>query len=155
MTGLVQAVAAQLDGRCLVGRLNKEGCNLLLTGLPKTRIAIDLDSPVAPVDTTATHCDYLLLVEDGPADACAAPIELKKGGFSATSVASQLQAGADVLSELVPERRAVWFRALVASGRFPKSERHRFKRAHVRFRGRTHRLFRMACGGQLWSALRR
>lgn len=153
MTGLVQAMKAKLNERCLVSKLNKHGCSLPLTGLPRRRIAIDLDSPFAPVDDTATRCDYLFLVEDETGATFAAPIELKKGAFGATSVAGQLQAGADALAKLLPERSVVRFHALVASGRFPKSERDRFKRRTVTFRGSSHPLLHTTCGSQLRSAL--
>ena len=154
MTGPLQTVKANLDPRCLVRNLNRQGCSLTLAGLPRTRIAIDLDSAFAPLADTTTRCDYLFLVEHGSALACAASIELKRGGFGARSVAAQLQAGADALAGLVPDRSPVTFRALVASGKFPKSERDPFKRVGVRFRGTLHRLFHTPCGSQLSTALR-
>lgn len=153
MTRPVQVVSAQLDHHCLVRTLKKDGCHLGQQGLPQRRLAIDLDNPLAPGDRLATRCDYLFLAEESAVAACAAAIELKKGGFGATHVATQLQAGAEILAKLLPEQSAVRFHALVVSGRFPKSERRRFMRQEVRFRGTWHPLVHRSCGSLLRSVL--
>ena len=149
---MVDAVRAKLDVRCLARKISKAGCALQLKDVPAQRIAIDLDSRFAPGKNTGTRCDYLFLAEDDDS-AFAIPIELKRGGFKATGVVAQLQAGADVLASLLPEHSYVLFRPIVASGRFPKAQRDDFQRAEVRFRGTNHRLVHATCGRQLLSAL--
>lgn len=153
MTGPVDSVKAKLNEQCLTRSLSKDGCNLGLRGLPRNRIVIDLDNPFAPVDTTATRCDYVFLTSGDRTEALAAAIELKRGGFTASRVATQIQTGADLLAKLLSEHTHVPFHPLVVSGKFPKGERRGFRRASVRFRGVDHHLVHATCGSQLLAAL--
>ncbi len=95
MTDLLRAVRGRIDKACLVrGGLNKDGCQVLMGGVPATRLVVDLDRLGSPLGPDETRCDYLLIAEDEQAGGWVAVLELKKGRLRAGHVIRQLRAGA-------------------------------------------------------------
>lgn len=84
------------------------------------------------------------------------PIELKSGGISASGVAKQLQAGADVADQIIPNKASTKFIPVVASGKYSIHERKRLRNASnkVRFRGRPEIVQRIKCGEPLTLAIK-
>ena len=155
MTGLVEEVAPNVDARCIVKRgLSKEGCAVVMTGMPQERLVIDFDKPGSPLQQDATRCDYLCIAEADNGDDWIVPLEVKRGGFKATVVAQQLQAGANVADQLVATAASFRFRAVAFSGNVRKAERLSLKRQSVQFRGRREEIRRTRCGDRLASMLR-
>lgn len=155
MTGLVAEVGPSIDARCIVKRgLSKEGCTVVMTGMPRERLVIDFDKPGSPLQQDTTRCDYLCIAEADNGDDWIVPLELKKGGFKATVIAQQLQAGANVADKLVAAAATFRFRAVAFSGSVRKAERLSLKRQSVQFRGHREEIRRTRCGGRLASMLR-
>lgn len=155
MTGLVAGVVPKVDARCLVkSGLKKDGCKVVMSGVPQARLVIDFDKPGSPLQQNATRCDYLCIAEADNGDDWIVPLELKKGGFKATAIAQQLQAGANVADQLVTTAASFRFRAVAFSGNVRKAERLSLKRQSVQFRGRREEIRRTRCGNRLASMLR-
>ena len=84
MIGLVNKVREKLDSSCLVaGRLTKEGCRVLMTGVTDSRLVVDLDKQSSPAHSGAPHCDYLYIADDENGVGWVAPLELKRGRLHA------------------------------------------------------------------------
>ena len=155
MTSLIEEVAPNVDARCIVRRgLSKEGCTVVMTGLPQERLVIDFDKPGSPLQQDSTRCDYLCIAEADNGDDWIVPLELKKGGFNAKTITQQLQAGANVADKLVTTTASFRFRAVAFSGNVRKAERLSLKRQRVQFRGRREEIRRTRCGNKLASMLR-
>ena len=147
MTGIVTLLRRQVDPRCVVaGTLRDDGCSVSMQDMPRERIAVNLEraaelgTPTGLVDRHTRHCDFLFVAEEDTATLWAASLELKKGDFRASDVATQLQGGAAALDKLIPCGQSVLFRPIVASQRVPKAQRASLMRQRVRFRGARHRL---------------
>lgn len=156
MTGLVERAREKLDARCLVeGRLNKEGCRVLMTGAPAPRLVVDFDKPGSPRHPDAPHCDYLFIGEDVNGLDWVAPLELKRGRLHADEIVRQLQAGADAAERFVSESESIKFRPVAATGRTPKAERNRLrsKNNRIRLHGRMEMVRLLSCGEPLVRAL--
>ncbi len=155
--GLVKKVREKLDSSCLVvGRLTKEGCRLLMTGVTDSRLVVDLDKPGSPVHSGAPHCDYLFIADDESGVGWVAPLELKRGRLHADQVVKQLRGGAATAESLVPEAARITFRPVAACGSAPKAERNRLRSRNnrIRLHGRTEAVRLLSCGEQLVNALR-
>lgn len=149
MTGLVAAVRAKLDRRCLAtGGLNKNGCGITMKDAPQPRVVVDFDKPGAPARRDGPRCDYLFIAEGGDGRFWVAPLELKKGRLHAGEAVRQLRAGAEAAERLVASGEKAALRPVVAAGAMPKAERNGLKRADnkVRFHGRREEVRLMQCG---------
>ena len=143
-----------VPGSCLAtGALRKQGCTVRLRDAPTPRVVIDLDRPGSPLGGQNTRCDYLFIAEPAGDAGWLVPLELKRGGFRATEVVNQLQAGADAADGLLPQGAAVRFRPIVASGATHKAQRDKLKTRRVRYRGTVEAVRHMECGGRLMDRL--
>lgn len=100
MSNWISTITRKVSKRCVVDRCDKDGCSIATEGLPSDRIIIDLDRHVADRPLGQKLCDYLIAAEDGTAR-WIMPVELKSGGFQASSIIKQLQAGSDRAKELI------------------------------------------------------
>ncbi len=98
MTTLLERVGRRIDANCCV---TGEGCKVVMTGAPTSRLVIDFDKPGSPLATATTRCDYLLVAEDGQAPLWVAVLELKRGQWHAGKVVRQLRAGASAKEQSV------------------------------------------------------
>lgn len=157
MTGLVKKVREKLCSGCLAaGRLTKEGCRVLMTGVADSRLVVDLDKPGSPAPSDAPHCDYLFIADDENGVGWVAPLELKRGRLHADEVVRQLRGGAATAERLVPEAALITFRPVAACGSAPKAERNRLRDRgnRIRLHGHTEAVRLLSCGEQLVKALR-
>ena len=154
MMGLMATVRSQLDPKCIVKHgLKKDGCAVSMSKAPQARLIVDCDKPGSPLNQNAVRCDYIGVVETATDGDWVVPLELKKGGFDASKLAGQLQAGADAADKLVPSAASIRFRAVAFSGNVRKAERKKLKRESVKFRGLSVEIRRRKCGERLVSAL--
>ena len=157
MTGLVDMIRGELNERCLVTRVKKHGCKVVMTGAPQPRRIVDfdkLDEP--PLLPHTTRCDYLLIAESSDGCGWVVPLELKRGRLEANQVVGQLQAGASEAEKLVPQDEACRFRPVAAVGNVPKSERQKLKEKanKIGFHGHEEPVRLMRCGAELAKVLR-
>lgn len=156
MKGLVESVQEKVESTCVVrGRLRKKGCTVSLKDAPKPRLIIDFDKPGSPLSKKITRCDYLLIAENAGNPGWVAPMELKKGRLDASTVAKQLNAGAQIAEKLVSDSISVNFRPVAAVGG-SKAERVelRAKKNRVGFHGTSEIIRLIKCGEPLIGALR-
>lgn len=157
MSGLVRRVHANVDCRCIVTRIRKEGCRASLEDAPEPYVIVDLDTPGSPLGPSDERCDYLFVANAADLAGWVAPLELKRGKFDAGQIADQLQAGAGAAERLVPPNFAVEFRPIaVFGGGTTKAERieAQKKKNWVRFRGSAREMRLMKSGQKLADQLR-
>ncbi len=170
MTALLEDVRRKIvDEKCLVkGGLKKDGCKVVMTGVPNFRLIVDFDKPDAPLAANATRCDYLVIAEgkgkgktegEGKGnDGCGwvAVLELKRGRLDSTQVVRQLQAGASAAERLVPGDVKVRFRPVaVCGGTMRKYELEALKHKANRVAFHEHKKYVrvMKCGAPLVDVL--
>ena len=155
---MMESVRGKLDARCLRKQCRAGKCSISLKGVSRQFVLIHMDSPGSPPSQHETRCDYLFLgyLDDTDGSPWTVPIELKSGGVSASAVAKQLQAGADVANQIIPHTASTKFTPVVASGRISKIEQRRLrnKSNKVQFCGRSVIVQRTRCGTSLTQVLR-
>ena len=153
MSQPVEAIRRQVRAECLAQRCRKEGCSVVMKGVPNDHVVVDFDCKALSAGT-GKRCDYLLLAQQGTTT-WVAPIELKSGAFGPESVAKQLQGGADMADGWLPTMRRFRFVPVVAHGRgIPKERRKLLPKATVTFRTQTRRPQLIKCGAPLAPLLR-
>ena len=137
MVGLVTQVRTKVNQSCLARNIQKEGCSVSLNGAPKPRLIVDFDKIGSPLGLNQVRCDYLFIAEDSSNAGWVCPMELKRGGLSASEIVAQLRAGAQVAEQIVPQNIPAEFQP-VAIGRMHIAERAELRRKSnkVSFRGR-------------------
>ena len=155
---MIQSVRVKVAAGCLKDECEAKKCSISLEEVPGQFVLIHMDSPGAPLSKHETRCDYLFIgyLDDKDGNPWTVPIELKSGGISASGVAKQLQAGADVANQIIPHNARTKFIPVVASGRISKIEKRRLrnKSNKVRFRGRPEIVQRIKCGEPLTLAIK-
>lgn len=103
------------------------------------------------------RCDFVFVGEEARhnrRDAWVVPIELKSGAFSASTVAAQLQAGADLADQWLPANARFQFVPVVANGQGIRREKLKaLKETSVTLREQTRRPRLLRCGAPLRQAL--
>lgn len=154
---MMESVRGKLDTRCLRKQCRAGKCSVSLKGVSRQFVLIHMDSPGSPPSQHETRCDYLYIgyLDDKDRSPWTVPIELKSGGISASAVAKQLQAGADVADQIIPHNANTNFTPVVASGRISKIEQRRLRNTSnkVRFRGRSEIVQRIRYGDPMTRVL--
>ena len=154
---MMESARGKLDARCLKKQCRAGKCSISLKGVSRQFVLIHMDSPCSPPSQHETRCDYLFIgyLDDTDDSPWTVPIELKSGEISASTVAKQLQAGADVADQIIPHNANTNFTPVVASGRISKIEQRRLRNTSnkVRFRGRSEIIQRIRCRDPLTRVL--
>ena len=85
MTGTVEQARCKL-GAASVNKLSRKGCKVKLTGVPKSRLIIDLDSRKLDLRGHQSRCDYLVVIDQHQSQDILLPIELKHGEFDTNTI---------------------------------------------------------------------
>ncbi len=136
--------------------LNKDGCKIVMTGMPPSRLVVDFDKPGSPLPIDAKRCDYFLFAEDKRhARRWVVVLELKRGQLRTDQVVKQLRAGASAVENLVPSGEAFRFRPVAATGSVPKYERQQLRKraSMIVLHGKEEPVRLMKCGTKLVTAL--
>ncbi len=153
MTALLDDIRGKIGERCLVRKLSKDGCRVVMTNAPNPRLIVDFDRPESPLAADETRCDYLLIAEGKDAQGWVMVLELKRGQLHADKVVSQLQAGASAAEKLMSSGHAIRFRPIAVSGRTSMHERRQLRKTSIRFHEHKEPIRRMSCGDKLTTAL--
>jgi len=157
MTGLVDKVRGKLNERCLVTRLKKQGCKVVMTDAPSPKLIVDFDKPGSPLPSPDTRCDYLVIAEGEQTHShgWVVPLELESGKLTAHKVVKQLQKGASAAEKLIPRREPIRFRPVAVSGTRRKHELNLLKKKSnaIRFHECTEPVRFMSCGAPLVQVL--
>lgn len=157
MADLARLVREQVPKECVARTYSRDGCSIRLTDAPAEHVTVDLDCPARPLPAGTKRCDFVFVGEEsrrGRRDAWVASIELKSGAFSASTVAAQLQAGADLADQWLPANARFQFVPVVAHGQGIRREKAKaLQRAYVTLRGQKRRPSLLRCGSPLRQAL--
>lgn len=153
MSALVEAIEAKVGSEALATECRKENTTVLLDGAPTPHAVVDLDSSTLDL-SGRRRCDYLF-VADAPEAGWVAVIELKSRTFNAEGVIEQLQGGAELADEWLPEAVPVNFRPVLVHrlqtfGMHRKTELDRWR---VQFRGSRVKVQTLSSGARLMAAL--
>ena len=154
MAGLVDAVRARVDARCIVTRCSAEGCTVNMNGVQGDHILINMDCRRLGIGRRDSRCDFIFVSDDG--DRVVA-LELKRGSLDASNVVEQLRAGARFVERIVPRGVAVNFVPLaVYGGKFHRNERDKLLKPTnwIRFRGERLQVDSLRCGRRIVEKLR-
>ena len=147
----MQEFRRQVPKQCVTGKYAKDGCSISMAGAPASHVTVDMDC--AALSLQGKRCDLLFVGEDGD-DAWVAPIELKSGAFSVSSVAAQLQSGANLADQYLPASTRFHFVPVIAHGHgIPKQKTKALRKAAVTLRKQTRRPLLIRCHTPLRNAL--
>lgn len=153
MSALVETVEAKVGPEALATECRKENTTVLLDGAPTPHAVVDLDSSTLGL-SQRRRCDYLF-VADAPDAGWVAVIELKSRTFRTEGVIGQLQGGAELADEWLPEAVPVNFRPVLVH-RLPTFGMHRkteLDKRRVQFRGSRVKVQTLPSGARLIVAL--
>lgn len=155
MSNLVDSLRSKLPQTCLARRCKKQGCKVGLSRDLNPFVLIDMDRRGAPVNQNQKRCDYLFFGMRSGKN-WVVPLELKKGMATASKIVPQLQAGASIAENLVPDKAKVRFRPVAAyGGGLTRYEFNQFKKMTNRVKfGRAREFVQLIkCGSKLVEAL--
>lgn len=150
--GFVKSMCTLTSPQCHSTTLSKEGCRVDLDATPESRLILDLDRDGSPIPTTETRCDYLLFADGTCDQSWLVPLELKGGGFRASKVVAQLQAGVRAADELIPPGIKPQFRPTLAFGggvRRAELDSLKAPNSRLHFRGKREFVRLIRCGSGL------
>lgn len=153
MSALVEAIEAKVGSEALATECRKENTTVLLDGAPTPHAVVDLDSSTLGL-SERRRCDYLF-VADALEAGWVAVIELKSRTFSAEGVIEQLEGGAELADEWLPEEVPVNFRPVLVH-RLRTFGMHRnteLDKWRVQFRGSRVKVQTLSSGARLMAAL--
>lgn len=135
----------------------KEGCRVSMANIPSDRVVLDVDL-VSPTGNTDTNqCDFVLFyIDTAHNHLVGVPMELKRGDVKASEVVAQLQEGARIVDNCLPNDVDLnLILVLVHGGSMHKSQRNRLSTSRIRFRGEEFPINTARCGheGNLAQAL--
>ena len=126
-----------------------------MNGLPGSRVLVDLDCGALHLPKRSQRCDFVYFDETNGSQRVA-PIELKNGGFSGSSVAGQLQEGATIADKWIPSGTLFRLIPVLVHGRGArKHEYERLRAVKISLRGHKAQAVLIRCGASLKSALDR
>ena len=128
-----------------------------MAGIRGQRVIIDMDCKDLNLPPNQALCDYIFFgtkEQDADKD-WVVPMELKKGDVDVSEVAKQLQGGANIADQIIPQGASTKFIPVVASGRLSKIEQRLLRNTSnkVRFRGRSEIVQRIRCGDPMTRVL--
>lgn len=146
LSQVLDEIRSQVSADCLRNSCRGDGCSAYLTDVPPERVIIDLECEFRLRNRHTQRCDYVLFYADTAQNCLVIVlIELKSGTFKASTVANQLQGGADYVSGIFEGLNEEVRSALSAlkttcvpilfHGRgIDRAQRYKLERAKVRFR---------------------
>ena len=155
MTGLVEAVRAEVDDKCLKsGRCRKDGCCISLKCVPKRHLVIDFDKQGSPLEGQ-TRCDYLFVADLAGNEGWIVPLELKSGRYKAGKVVKQLEAGTRFAEGIISRKLKIRFWPVLVFKKAPRqAEILKLRSSKIRFHGNESFIRLFKCGDKLAEKLR-
>ncbi|RKU06346.1 hypothetical protein C6503_25980 [Candidatus Poribacteria bacterium] len=155
---LLAEIGKQVHEECISKSCSGDGCRVYLTDTPSDRIIVNLECEFEQRKIDTKRCDYVLFCGDASrSNLVVVLIELKSGAFKTSTVADQLQSGADFVSEmfgkLPKEANAALNRleitcvpTLFHGKRIDRFELRELERAKIRFLSQKPTIKRRKCG---------
>ena len=123
-------------------------CRVDMTGVPRERIVVNVDTAFLANQSASKRCDRILIYGDTVKNRLVvALIELKSGTFRATDVSEQLQGSVDLFAGLIPQVLEVTYVPILFYGKgISKLQRRDLNRNPVRFRNQKFPIRLKKCG---------
>ena len=154
MNGTVAAVAQNVPTRCHATRCNKDKCWIDLAGAPQPSTLVDMDCDDLCIPADMKRCDYLFVGTDDNTT-WVAPIELKSGRFSVSEVAEQLEGGARMADNWLPQGASFQLAPVLAHGKpIHPSDLRRLRASKLQLRGQRKGIAIIKCGDELTKGLK-
>ena len=161
MSNVFSRIRAQAGTENLSESCSRDGCRVYMTNVPSPRIVVDVDRASQAHGISGKRCDYILFFTSATRDTLViVPMELKSGGFNASTASEQLQRGTELAERFTRNRIAVGsvcHPILFHGKRIHEKARKALNRAKVQFRGRQLTIKTARCGqpGNLANVLAR
>ena len=154
----VESLRKKTNEQCHASLCHDSDCWLTMENAPHPYVLLYLEHETSPVDKGRPHCDFLYVGGGGhSSNEWVAPIELTTGESRVRKFLRQLQPGASLAENLIPDSIEVRFRPIAVHERenTRKSERKRRRNPdfHIEFRERKFPLKFVYCGTALSQAL--
>ena len=155
---LLAEIGKQVNQECISRTCSGDGCRVYLTDVPADRVIVNLECEFKQRKINTKRCDYVLFCEDASQSSLVVVlIELKSGTFKTSTVADQLQSGADFVTEIfgkLPKEANVVLStleitcipALFHGKRIGRFELRELERAKIRFLRQNPTIKRRKCG---------
>ena len=115
---------------------SRDGCRVYMTGVPSSRVIVDVERVFASRGMAGRRCDFVLFLQTAGDVLVVVPVELKSGDADTSQVAEQLQAGAEFAAGIVSNTLAPTFRPILFHGRgLHRKQLSELNRAKVRIQG--------------------
>ena len=123
-------------------------CRIDMTGVPRERIVVNVDTAFLENQSASKRCDRILIYGDTVKNRLVvALIELKSGIFRATEVCEQLQGSIGLFSDLIPQVFEITYISILFHGKgVSKLQRKDINRNPVRFRNQRFPIRLRRCG---------
>ena len=104
MSEVLSEIREQIGEDNLINSCSSRGCRVDMTGVPRERIVVNVDTAFPANQSAGKRCDRILIYGDTAKNRLVVVfIELKSGTFKATDVFKQLQGSVDLFSDLIPQ----------------------------------------------------
>ena len=104
MSEVLSEIREQVGEDNLINSCSGRGCRVDMTGVPRERIVVNVDTAFPANQSAGKRCDRILIYGDTAKNRLVVVfIELKSGTFKATDVFEQLQGSVDLFSDLIPQ----------------------------------------------------
>lgn len=136
MSEVLSKIREQIGENNLIHSCSSRGCRVDMTGVPRERIVINVDTAFPATQSAGKRCDRILIYGDTTKNRLVVVfIELKSGTFKATDVFEQLQGSVDLFSDLIPKILETTCIPILFHGKgVSKLQLKDINRAAVRFR---------------------
>ena len=150
MNEILGRIRARVGTESLSKSCSRDGCRVYMTGVPSSRIVVDVDRASQVHEISGKRCDFILFFTSATKDMLVmVPMELKSGEINASTASEQLQRGAELAERFTRNRIAVGsvcHPILFHGKRIHVKARKALNRAKVRFRGRQLTIKTARCG---------
>lgn len=157
LSEVLDEIRSQVSVQCLRNSFRRDKCPVYLTDVPE-RVIVDLECEFRLRERDKQRCDYVLFYADTAQNCLVIVlIELKSGTFKASTVANQLQGGADYVSDIfgglneevrsaLSALKTTCIPILFHGSGIDKAQRYKLERAKVRFRNQRAAIKKNKCG---------
>ncbi|MDE0326844.1 MAG: hypothetical protein OXN27_23195 [Candidatus Poribacteria bacterium] len=135
MSEVLSEIRTRVGEGNLISSCGDRRCRVDMTGVPRERIVVNVDTAFLANQSASKRCDRILIYGDTVKNRLVvALIELKSGTFRATEVCEQLQGSVGLFSDLIPQVLEITCIPILFHGKgVSKLQRKDINRNPVRF----------------------
>ncbi len=148
MSEVLSEIREQIGEDNLINSCSGRGCRVDMTGVPRERIVVNVDTAFPANQSAGKRCDRILIYGDTAKNRLVVVfIELKSGTFKATEACEQLQGSVSLFSDLIPQTLETTCIPILFHGKgVSKLQLKDINRTPVRFRNQRFPIRIKRCG---------